>query len=239
MPTGTETLTKSWRIWLLAACLLVGIFGIFFIGLSYGIEFKGGTSFQIKLAKPTTSPEQQEQVRSIIEQRLNFTGLRDVKVTLVGSDLVLADIAETDPVQVEQLESLILRQGKFEALLDGNVLFTGSDFQVVKDPGRGYGLRSLAQGGSQWVLPFLLKPEAAQRFTTLTFHQCEAIGVGQNGQRDYDCKNTYFFIDRPQESVLVFLRDQFSQDESLMKTGNRNFDIPANSSLLSEKLSAA
>ncbi len=239
MGIGTETLAKSWRVWLLAGCLVVAILGIFFIGLAFGIEFKGGTSFQIKLAKPATGAEQQEQIRSIIEQRLNFTGLRDVKVTVVGNDLILADIAETDPSQVEQLESLILRQGKFEATLDGNLLFSGSDFQVIKDPGRGYGLRSRSEGDAQWVLPFILKPEAAQRFTQLSFHQCEAVGVGQGGQRDYDCKNTFFFIDRPQESVLVFLQTGFSEDEALMKGGNQDSDIPANAKLSELLLNAA
>lgn len=224
-------LTRSWRVWLLAVCLLLAVIGILFFGLTFGIEFKGGTSFQVKLAKPAENTEQQEQIRSIIEQRLNFTGLRDVKVSVVGNDLVLVDIAETDPTQVEQLESLILRQGKFEATLDGNLLFSGSDFTVLKDPSRGYGLRTQTGGGAQWVLPFILKPNAAQRFTQMTFHQCETVGVGSSGQREYDCKNTFFFIDRPQESVLVFSQNQFAEDDAIMKNGNRESDIPPNSKL--------
>jgi preprotein translocase subunit SecD len=226
-----NSLLNQWRIWLLLVALAVSVLAVFFGGISFGIDFSGGTSFQVKLAEPVSDADQKEQIRSIIEQRLNFTGLRDATVTFVGNDLVFADIAETNPEQVRQLESLLLRQGKFEATLDQNVLFTGSDFQVIKDPGRGYGLRPLTEGGAQWVLPFLLKPAAAQRFTDLTFHQCDAVGVGANGQREYDCKNTYFFIDRPQESVLIFTRIGFSEDEALMKAGNRDADIPANSQL--------
>lgn len=234
-----NNLLNQWRVWLLFGALLASLFGIFFLGVSYGIDFSGGTSFQIKLAEPVSNQEQKEQIRSIIEQRLNFTGLRDATVMFVGNDLLFADIAETNPEQVRQLETLLLRQGKFEATLDGNLLFSGSDFQVIKDPGRGYGLRQLSEGGAQWVLPFILKPEAAQRFTELSFHQCEVIGVAEGGQRDYDCKNTFFFIDRPQESVLVFSRTQFSEDEALMKAGNRDFDIPIDAKLSELLLNAA
>ncbi|MBU0635852.1 hypothetical protein KKE06_02390 [Candidatus Micrarchaeota archaeon] len=225
---GFSSLTHNWRIWLLALTLLFAIFGLAFIGLSFGIDFKGGTSFQIHLAEPVTDAEQQDQIRSIIEQRLNFTGLRDVTVSFVGNDFVLADIAETDPEQVEQLESLLLRQGKFEALLDGNLLFSGEEFQVLKDPNRGYGLRSLPGGGTQWVLPFLLKTEAAQRFTEMTFHQCDISSVSPDGRRQYDCKNTFFFIDRPQESVLVLPRSVFVLDSEILEFGNTLADIPAN-----------
>lgn len=227
----TASLWGSWRIWLLAIALVASIAGLVFLGLTFGIEFKGGTSFQIKLAKPAQNADELEQIRSIIEHRLNFTGLRDVKVSAVGNDLILADIAETDPRQVAELESLILRQGKFEATLDGNLLFSGSDFQVLKDPSKGYGFHALAGGGAQWVLPFILKPAAAQRFTQMTFHKCEIVGVTSDNQRDYKCASTYFFIDRPQESVLVFSQPGFSEDTALLKAGNREADIPLNASL--------
>ncbi len=234
-----NNLLNQWRVWLLFGALLLSLFGIFFLGVSYGIDFSGGTSFQIKLAEPVSNADQKEQIRSIIEQRLNFTGLRDATVTFVGNDILFADIAETNPEQVRQLESLLLRQGKFEATIDGNVLFTGSDFQVIKDPARGYGLRARSDGGAEWELPFLLKPEAAQRFAQLTFHQCETIGVDQTGQRQFECKKTYFFIDRPQESVLVFSQEIFSEDEALLKQGNREIDIQADSSLSELLLNAS
>lgn len=233
---GFDSLTHNWRIWLLVISLLLAISGLVFIGLSFGIDFKGGTSFQIHLAEPVTDAEQQDQIRSIIEQRLNFTGLRDVTVSFVGNDFVLADIAETDPEQVEQLESLLLRQGKFEATLDGSLLFSGEEFQVLKDPNRGYGLRTLPNGGTQWVLPFLLQSDAAQRFTEMTFHQCDVTGVLPDGQRQYDCKSTFFFIDRPLESVLVFSRTAFIQDNEILEVGNNLADIPPGLSM--EKLLA-
>lgn len=233
-----SSLLSQWRVQLLALALVVSLVGIFWVGLSFGIDFSGGTSFQIKLAKTVTSPDEKEQIRSIIEQRLNFTGLRDATVSFVGNDIVLADIAETDPAQVQALESVLLRQGKFEATLDGELLFSGSDFQVIKDPNRGYGLRASPTGGTQWVLPFILKPDAAQRFTQMAFHQCEIISADPTAGRQYECKQTYFFIDRPQESVLVFSATVFSQDRDLLLVGNQTADIPAGSSLADLLLNA-
>lgn len=226
-----KSLLKQWRIQLLILAWIVSLFGIFFTGLALGIDFSGGTSFQVKLAQPVHDAAEKEQIRSIIEQRLNYTGLRDATVSFIGEEIVLADVAETDPQQVQQLESILLRQGNFEATLDGNVLFSGADFQVLKDPSRGYGLRSLSDGSSEWVLPFLLKPEAANRFTRMTFHQCGLAGVNPDGSRQYDCKHTYFFIDRPKESVLVLSQEQEALDRELLLQGNTLADIPLGTDL--------
>ncbi|MFH0954998.1 MAG: hypothetical protein V1777_02755 [Candidatus Micrarchaeota archaeon] len=221
-------LFSKWRVWLLIIALAISVFGIVFSGLSYGIDFKGGTSFQVKLAKPAANAQEKEQIRSIIEQRLNFTGLRDATVSFAGEDVVFADIAETDPEQVKELESLLLRQGKFEATLDGQVLFTGSDFvRISKDAASGYGIRPSSAGGFEWSLPFILKPSAAKRFAELTFHQCDLIGTNSAGQPDYECKFTYFFIDRPDEAIVIFTDDQRTQDEETWASDEHAIKVPS------------
>lgn len=220
-------LFSKWRVWLLIIALAISIFGIAFSGLSYGIDFKGGTSFQVKLAKPAANAQEKEQIRSIIEQRLNFTGLRDATVSFAGEDVIFADIAETDPEKVQELESLLLRQGKFEATLDGQVLFTGGDFvRISKDPASGYGVRQSPAGGYEWSLPFILKPGAAKRFAELTFHQCDLIGTSTAGVPDYDCKYTYFFIDRPDEAVIILTDDWRTQDEEIWVSDEHAVKIP-------------
>ncbi len=217
----------NWRVLLLVAVLLLAGLFITLNGLEYGIDFKGGTSFQIKLAESVSSPEQMAQIVSIISQRMDWTGLKDTTVTSIGNDLVLADIAETNPQVVEQLESLLLRQGKFEATLKGELLFTGSDFvQISKDPARGYGVNPSGNGTLQWVLPFILKADAAKRFTQKTFHQCEIIGSDPTAGRQYDCEKTYFFIDRPEDAVIVLPVSTYASDRALLLSGSVAEDIP-------------
>ncbi len=217
----------NWRVLLLAATLILAAFFITLNGLQYGIDFQGGTSFQVKLAKATTSPEQMNQIVGIIGQRMDWTGLSDTTVTSIGNDLILIDIAESNPAVVEKLESLLLKTGKFEATLDGEVLFTGSDFVAIsRDPQRGFGINPQSDGTAHWTLPFVLKADAAKRFTEKTFHQCEIIGADASQGRQYDCKTTFFFIDRPENAVLITSQEQYLKDSDLLFAGNRTLDIP-------------
>ncbi|MBS3062151.1 MAG: hypothetical protein J4215_06220 [Candidatus Diapherotrites archaeon] len=218
----------NWRVLILIASLLIATFFIALNGLQYGIDFKGGTSFQVKLAKATSGPEQMNQIVSIIGQRMDWTGLSDTTVTSIGNDLLLIDIGENDPAVVEKLESLLLKQGKFEATLNGEVLFTGSDFvQITRDPAQGFGVNRQNDSSAQWTLPFMLKPEAAKRFTEKTFHKCEIIGVDASQGRQYDCEKTFFFIDRPENAVIVESTDDYLRDRDLLYAGNVTLDIPA------------
>lgn len=222
----------NWRIWLLIAALVLSIGFIAWKGIQYGIDFKGGTSFQIKLAKPVSSPEEMSRILTIISKRMDWTGLKDTTVISIGNDLILADIAETDPGIVDQLESLLIKQGKFEATLDGNVLFTGADLiSVSKNPRDGYGLSPQTDGSVQWMLPFSLKGEAAKHFTEKTFHQCQIIGVDPAAGRQYDCPPTYFFIDRPEDAVILVSAATFLENRESLLSGNIAEDIPGQTNL--------
>ncbi|MDO8625341.1 MAG: hypothetical protein Q7R47_04630, partial [Candidatus Diapherotrites archaeon] len=218
----------NWRILALVAVLLLALLGLALNGLQYGIDFKGGTSFQVKLAKPVQNQEQMQQIVSIMSQRVDWTGLSDTTVTSIGNDLILVDIGENNPVVLSKLESLLLKQGKFESTLDGEVLFTGADFvHISRDPAAGFGVGPATGGGYQWLLPFTLKNEAAKRFTQHTFHQCEIIGADDTGNRQYDCKKTYFFLDRSENAVLVLSVDEYVADRERLLAGDAAQDVPA------------
>ncbi|MDO8538087.1 MAG: hypothetical protein Q7S21_04335, partial [archaeon] len=172
-----KELLKSYKTWVLIIAWILAIGAISFNGLSYGIDFSGGTQFQIELKQPFASDGQRTQIISIISQRLDATGLQDITVSSWGDKFVLAQVAQTDAETVARIEELIKRQGKFEATLDGNVLFTGADFiQIFQDPSKGYGVYDSGNGIFEWTLPFLLKNSAAKNFTEKTFHQCAIIG---------------------------------------------------------------
>jgi len=214
-----SSLLKNWRIIVMLAFLLIAIFVVFGRGLQFGIDFKGGTMFQIELAKPIQDIGERSRVIQTVQQRLDWTGLRDTTVSFFGDSFVIAQIAETDPGTIERIEALLKKQGVFEATIDGNVIFPGEDIvELPKDPAQGYGLYK--EGDSiRWSLPFVLKSTAAQRFTRLTFHRCELVSFSPDAGRQYECDKTYFFIDRPKDAVLVMPIDLYDADERMFLDG--------------------
>src|SRR3989338_5498831 len=108
------------------------------------------------------------QIEKIVENRLDWTGLKDTKVSAWGEEFIVAQIAETDPARIEELESLLRKQGKFEATLDGKVLFDGSEIPLIpKGPGQGYGFTARPNNTVRWNLPFYLSEAAAKRFAQM------------------------------------------------------------------------
>lgn len=210
---------KNWKIMLLIFFLLASFAIIGFRGLQFGIDFKGGTLFQIQLDEPILNLDERSRVVQTIQQRLDWTGLRDIGVNFFGDEFVIAQVAESDPETVERIESLLKKQGVFEAMIDGNLIFSGEDIiEMPKDPAKGYSLYKEGNG-FRWVLPFVLKSTAAQRFTEMTFHKCELVSYSPETGREYDCEKTYFFIDRPKEAVLVMPKDLYFSDEQVLLQG--------------------
>ncbi len=181
-------------------------------GLQYGVDFRGGTVFQIMLEEPV-SPEDLSRISSIISRRLDWAGVMDTRVTSSGNQYIVAQIAESDAEEIARLRSNLLRQGKFEAILDGNVLFFGEDIRTIyKDPARGFGV-SDTPSGHQWTLPFVLSSSAADNFSRMAFHRCTAVGYG--AEIEYDCEKTYFFIDRPTDSIFVLDKELYDEERQV------------------------
>ncbi len=226
-----ESISNS-KVLILAACLAVSLFSILFIGVQFGVDFKGGTLFEIQLDEKA-NPDKLATISLIISERMDAFGLRDTKVTPVGEDSIEAQIAETDPKQIEQLEALLKTQGRFEATLDGNVLIEGSDIlSVSKNAAEGYGITS---GGTdpqtgketfRWQLPFVLTQKAGERFSRMVFHKCTAVSYDVTSGTTYDCEKTFFFIDRPAGSVLIIPEDTYANDTALLQQGEVLHNIP-------------
>jgi preprotein translocase subunit SecD len=199
-------------IWVLL--LLLSLFLLASQGLKYGVDFSGGTAFQIVLEEPVPA-EDFTSITSVISRRLDWAGLKDIKVTPSGNQYIVAQIAESDADEISNLKSLLLKQGKFEAILDGETLFIGEDIKTIyKDPARGYGaLKIDSSGNSQWTLPFLLSSQASKKFAEMTFHKCEATGF--DSQLEYDCAKTYFFVDRPVNSIIIMDNDLYLEEENV------------------------
>ncbi len=210
----TSELIKSWRIWFLICVILLAAFLFIFTGVRFGIDFEGGTMFQIHLAEKVDNIEE---VSNIIESRLNWSGLQDVRVYATEGEFIFVVVRQTEPEEVKRIESLIKKQGRFEVLIDGNVMFTGSDLVAVdQDPNIPSVMK--LRDSYQWQLPFVLSIQAAKRFRDLAFHKCTPI-VLPSGEADYECAYTYFFIDRPTNSVVIISKETFENDKAIFLSG--------------------
>lgn len=219
---------KNWKIILMLA-FLFGSFAVMAInGLKFGMDFEGGTIFQIHLAEPVEGTEEMSRVVSTISQRLDWTGLKDTKIAPWGKEFIVVQMAETNPENVERIEALLKKQGRFEVTLDGEVIFTGEEIiKITKDPSKGYGFRK--EGDLiLWILPFTLKSSAATNFKQKTFHRCTVVSYDPTTGSQYDCDRTYFYIDKPVNSILIMPRDVYESDKLLFLSGNRVESIPQN-----------
>jgi preprotein translocase subunit SecD len=217
-------LLKSWRIWVLFAGIFLAAGLIAFKGIDFGIDFQGGTLFQIHLSEDVNN---MEPVIQIIESRLNWSGLKDIRVYGAQNQFVFVIVPETKEEDILRIESLIKKQGNFEVTIDGNVIFTG-DGLINVDQGGG-GMLQLSQINKQtyeWMLPFMLKMDAAERFRDLSFHKCSLVSFET---AEYDCALTYFYMDRPKKSVLVLSQERFDEDKSIFTNGAQK--IPSNTSV--------
>ncbi len=204
----------TWKIYLAVGVVLLSLFLILSNGLKFGIDFSGGTVFIIGLEEPLPKDKMAGAVNTVV-QRLDWTGLKNVKAYGLGGKFILVQMPETDPEKVEEIKELIRKQGKFEATIDGNLLFTGEEVTVVRDPQRGYGVHRVGDKW-EWRLPFVLTDEAAVRFTRLTFHQCQREFDPQYGLR-MKCKATFFFIDRPVGATVLIPKDVFQEEEEVIR----------------------
>jgi len=220
-------LIKHWQFTLAGIFIIVALFSIIFYGVSLGIDFKGGTLYQIELQKEVT-PAEISKITNIIQQRIDPSGLRGDVLSPVGGKYIMIQTAETNPTELEKIESRIRQQGKFEAALNGELLFTGDEIRKVQRKD-GYGVSKI---GTQyeWVLPFILDEKAAKTFAQKTFHQCNAISFNTQGRPIYDCERTIFFLDKP-NALVIISEDQYDLDSEELNLGNNKANIPQGTSI--------
>lgn len=196
---------KSVKVWILVICLILGAILLIGKGLNYGLDFSGGTQFILTLSEPVNDASSMEKITSTIAQRMDWSGLKDVKVNSWDQRFVSVQIAESDQKKVAQIEELLQKQGKFECIFEGKILFTGDDvLSVVKSADKGY---SVSKDGS-WALPFKLNSKAARNFSEGVFHKCVSLPDGTS-----QCPATYFFIDRPLDSLVLISKETYDNDK--------------------------
>jgi preprotein translocase subunit SecD len=155
-------------------------------GLDYGLDFAGGTQIQLRLETPVTS-EVMAIEKSILENRLNSLGLKDIPVRPWGDQYLLIQISESTPEETDHIEGLLRQQARFEERIDGELAIQGDEVTVDLGP-RGAELYR-AQGGYNWAVLVSHSKDGACRFGK--------VGDGRRG-RPVD-----IFIDRPENTTIV------------------------------------
>lgn len=170
--------------------------------LHKGLDLQGGTRVILK-PREALSDAQFQTLLDTMNTRLNFYGLKDIKVRdmgdLFGNRFVLVEIAGATK---EEVKDLVASQGKFEARIGNDTVFTGdlgSNRDVVfvcKNDGRCSGIRSCqeAAGGQACSFEFSIKlsQEAAERHAALTKNLEVNLSLGGKGALS---KTLDFYLD--------------------------------------------
>ena len=121
------------------------------------------------------------EVTSILQARVDPTGLRGAIFRSLGENLVLFEIAGLSP---EEAETLLGKPGRLEVFFEEELLLRGEDIVSVYAPGPSTEKEHTAD------LPFRLTDDGAERFS-----------AAAAGKANYP---TVIYIDRPLDAIVVF-----------------------------------
>jgi preprotein translocase subunit SecD len=200
---------KKPKILFLIILLVIAFFILVSNGLQYGLEFSGGTEFVMTLENQVNDADQMSRITSTIAQRLDWSGLKDIKVNSWEGKFISAQIAVSNPDEIAAIEEILQKQGKFENILDKKIIFTGDNvISVKKDPGSGYGVQGIGENAYKWTMPFMLDSKSANAFAESAFHKCIKLPDGSS-----ECPKTYMFIDRPEDAIILIPYDLYKTEE--------------------------
>lgn len=148
-----DELWEDRRIKILVAFVVFSIVMVGFNGISKGIDLQGGSRVNLRTEHPLDQKEMAE-LLTVMETRLNFLGLKDVRVNSLGSDIVQIEIAGVSP---EEAIDIVGRPGRLTVKLGNKTVFTGADLEKVDSFGKN-------PASGSWMVPFTISEDAALRF---------------------------------------------------------------------------
>lgn len=81
--------------------------------LQFGIDIEGGTRVLLKPSEPVSKEQMAETIKTL-ENRINFYGLKEVKINTLGSDVIQIEMAGATG---DDIREFLAKQGKFTAKL--------------------------------------------------------------------------------------------------------------------------
>ncbi len=205
--------------------------------VEFGLEIVGGTEVLLRPERPLNDKEM-ESLLSILRQRLNVYGLKEIPVTpikgLDGKQYIRIEFAG---VSREEVERLLSQQGKFEAKIGNTTVFSGTDIVGICLSGPPQCTRTInrivtSSGQELWQysLQIDISQKAAERFANVTAGLSEVC----RGQQCYLNETLDFYIDgKPVEggSLNIVSNLKGKIVTSAVITGTRATQIEAESEL--------
>lgn len=178
-----KNLIRNWRIWLLVLMVLISLALITTKGISFGIDFMGGTELKMQLEQGGT--DYIEPTTRILKERLNGLGLKSIQV-LPEADRkhITIKVSSTTPAELERVKNILNRQAIFEQYVEGELCARGDEIQLDVS----------YQGGStiidrNWQVYVKTIGDAPAR-----------CGLAMKGMAGH---MTDVFLDRPRNSIIL------------------------------------
>ncbi|MBR9689426.1 MAG: hypothetical protein GOV01_00815 [Candidatus Altiarchaeota archaeon] len=161
-----DKIFKKWRVMILMAFLLWSVVQLkpwAGLDLQWGFDIQGGSRV---ILRPTNQSVELDDITSVLQNRLNVYGLRDIRVR-GASDLQSAFVVvEAAGLSEGDIESLLASEGFFEGRINNITIFTGDDVRVDKA-----GILMRQESGTaayRYSIPVILTPEATKKFADVT-----------------------------------------------------------------------
>ncbi len=190
---------KNWKILLLLTAIILSAVFLYVKPLNFGSDFVGGVYIELELEHSANSTEEMQAMKTILENRLNGMGLRDIQVVTWGDQFLVVKMAKASPEQIHEIESIIMRQAKYIERVDGKLAIKGDEL-TLDTSSRGVAILSTG-GGYRWHVAVRHNVEGAKRFG-------EAI-AGKFG-RPIDS-----FIDAPENTSVLLTEETYNRLHSM------------------------
>ncbi len=153
---------KNIKILLLLTAIILSAVFLYVKPLNFGSDFVGGVYIELELEHSANSTEEMQAMKTILENRLNSMGLRDIQVITWGDQFLVVKMAKASPEQINEIESIIMRQAKYIERVDGKLALKGDEL-TLDTSSRGVAITSTG-GGYQWQVAVKHNLEGANRF---------------------------------------------------------------------------
>lgn len=177
-------LKRNWRIVVLVSAVIISLLLITTKGLSFGIDFVGGTEIKMELEKG--GEQYADAVVEILKNRLNSMGLKSIQVLKEADQRhITIKVSVTSPEDIQRIKDIINQQAVFEQYVDGDLCARGDEIQLdTSAPG---GAVSIT--GNTWAVSVRTSGPAPKR--------CGEAMKGRAGHM------TDVFLDRPRDAFIL------------------------------------
>lgn len=173
------------KILSLVFLVLLSISNIVVNGVTFGIDFSGGTRIPVILDQPVDQATMNELVQTI-KTRVSIFGLTQVKVRAIGDNQVNVELPSEQESVISIVEETLSKQGVYTAVIDGKTAINGDNiFSQSIRPAQQVQLQ-----GASWGVIFSVDNVGAAMFAQAA-----------KGKADYP---VYMYLDRPVDSVVFF-----------------------------------